>query len=229
MDTAFHTETRAFNCKPQSLRILRTLHRRKASEKDSTVSSVPKGRQCFHPIESCRHFSFLFKKPHGTSISCLCFKGLRGILESKSDKTEASDQARFDLKDPDALARFLQGADVRLARYKWLRDLMSTQRPRPRRQEADSETFTVGGETRSALVSYEEIKDWASGTRQAAHAWETREHPDPGRYQLEQIVSHALLYEAAFNAEVWVFMILFHSSNLEGLRIPSKSGAFDKP
>ncbi|CAE7832700.1 NLRC3 [Symbiodinium sp. KB8] len=126
--------------------------------------------------------------------------GLRGILESKSDKTEASGQDRFDLQDPDALARFLRGADVRLGR----------QRPLPRRQEADSETFTVGRETRSALVSHEEIRDWASGTRQAvicsiSHAWETREHPDPCRYQLEQIVSHAALYEAAFDAEVWVF------------------------
>ena len=180
-------------------------------------------------MESCRQTRFLFKKLHSTSIalcsphrlwlkimesdglfSCRCFEGLRGLLESKSDKTEASGQDRFDLQDPDALARFLQGADVRLARYTWLRDLMSRQRPLPRRQEADSETFTVGRETRSALVSHEEIRDWASGTRQAvicsiSHAWETREHPDPCRYQLEQIVSHAALYEAAFDAEVWVF------------------------
>ena len=170
-------------------------------------------------MESCRQTPFLFKKLHSTSIalcsphrlwrkimesdgllSCRCFEGLRGILESKSDKTEASGQDRFDLQDPDALARFLRGADVRLGR----------QRPLPRRQEADSETFTVGRETRSALVSHEEIRDWASGTRQAvicsiSHAWETREHPDPCRYQLEQIVSHAALYEAAFDAEVWVF------------------------
>lgn len=38
-----------------------------------------------------------------------------------------------------------------------------------------------------------------------SHAWETREHPDPCRYQLQQIVEWAVLYEAAFRADVWIF------------------------
>jgi hypothetical protein len=65
-------------------------------------------------------------------------------------------------------------------------------------------------EAETALVSHQEVQTWAEGNRDAiicsiSHAWETREHPDPCRYQLEHIVQRVVLYEAAFKADVWVF------------------------
>ena len=65
-------------------------------------------------------------------------------------------------------------------------------------------------EAETALVSHQEVQTWAEGKRDAiicsiSHAWETREHPDPCRYQLEHIVQRVVLYEAAFKADVWVF------------------------
>ena len=87
---------------------------------------------------------------------------------------------------------------------------MRRKQPLPRRQEAELETFVSYGRTETALVSHEEVKDWSSGTRDAivcsvSHAWETREHPDPCRYQLQWVVDRALLYQAAFRADVWIF------------------------
>eukprot|EP00435_Cladocopium_sp_Y103_P071958 s287_g38.t2 len=89
-------------------------------------------------------------------------------------------------------------------------ELARSKRPLPRRQEAESQQFTSDGKTQSALVSHDEIRSWAAGTQNAiicsiSHAWETREHPDPCRYQLQQIVNHAALYGLAFDAEIWIF------------------------
>lgn len=93
---------------------------------------------------------------------------------------------------------------------RYLKELAQSKRALPRRQEADMERFTVAGEEVSALVSHEEIESWAKGSQNAiicsiSHAWETREHPDPCRYQLELINSHASLFDLAFVADIWVF------------------------
>ena len=69
---------------------------------------------------------------------------------------------------------------------RYLAELALAQQPLPRRQEAESLKFTSGGITQSALVTHEEVQEWATGSRKAimcsiSHAWETREHPDPCR------------------------------------------------
>ena len=60
------------------------------------------------------------------------------------------------------------------------------------------------------LVTHDEVQSWASGTQKAiicsiSHGWETMEHPDPCRYQLQHIVNHTGLFDAAFDADIWVF------------------------
>ena len=69
---------------------------------------------------------------------------------------------------------------------RYLAELVLAQQPLPRRQEAESLKFTSGGITQTALVTHEEVQEWATGSRKAimcsiSHAWETREHPDPCR------------------------------------------------
>ena len=59
-------------------------------------------------------------------------------------------------------------------------------------------------------VFFEELLDARPRSKEAiiasvSHAWEAREHPDPCGHQLEQVVSHAALFVAAFAAEVWLF------------------------
>ena len=100
---------------------------------------------------------------------------------------------------------------VKTHRLRYLTELVRSGRPLPRRQELESETFVPpNSEAETALVSHQEVQTWAEGNSDAiicsiSHAWETREHPDPCRYQLEQIVQRVVLYEAAFKADVWVF------------------------
>ena len=95
---------------------------------------------------------------------------------------------------------------------RYLTELVCSRRPLPRRQELQSMTFVPPNskEAETALVSHQDVQTWAEGHRDAiicsiSHAWETREHPDPCRYQLEQVAQRAALYEAAFKADVWVF------------------------
>ena len=78
----------------------------------------------------------------------------------------------------------LGGYYLYLLRY--LAELVLGQQPLPRRQEAESLKFSSGGTTQTALVTHEEVQEWATGSRKAimcsiSHAWETREHPDPCR------------------------------------------------
>eukprot|EP00435_Cladocopium_sp_Y103_P051621 s1997_g16.t1 len=124
----------------------------------------------------------------------------------------AEAEAQYDLKEAKAFAQFLHDADIRLVRARYLTELVLSGRPLPRRQELESETFVPpdSKEAETALVRHQEVQSWAEGNRDAiicsiSHAWETREHPDPCRYQLQQIAQRAALYEAAFKADVWVF------------------------
>ena len=93
---------------------------------------------------------------------------------------------------------------------RYLHDLAQSKRPLPRRQEAELCKFEFDGKAESALVSHAEVQNWAAGVRTAticsvSHAWETREHPDPCRYQLQLIADRAAWYEAAFETDVWIF------------------------
>ena len=76
--------------------------------------------------------------------------------------------------------------DMTFVLQRYLAELVLAQQPLPRRQEAESLEFTSGGIAQSALVTHEEVQEWATGSRKAimcsiSHAWETREHPDPCR------------------------------------------------
>ena len=81
----------------------------------------------------------------------------------------------------------------------------------PRRQEAEAEVCLLpDGSQRPALVTPQEISQWVEGAKKAiictiSHSWETREHPDPCRFQLEQIVNCLSVYDAAYYDEVWLF------------------------
>ena len=95
----------------------------------------------------------------------------------------------------------------RLLGGRYLYDLRKSKETLPRRQEADS-ARCANNET--ALVTHDELKAWAKDPTRAiicsiSHAWETREHPDPCGYQLEQVLNAVSLYEAAYEAEVWIF------------------------
>ena len=76
----------------------------------------------------------------------------------------------------------------------------------PRRQEAEDEK--VNGE--DALVTHQEVRDWGDERRDAmivsvSHAWETREHPDPCRFQLQNLGQCLKLYDAAYSSDLWIF------------------------
>ena len=93
---------------------------------------------------------------------------------------------------------------------RYLYELLRTKRWLPRRQEAEDDTCEVRGETKSALVAHQEIREWGLGKKDAmicsiSHAWETREHPDPLRFQLENLVNGVSLYDAAYFSEIWLF------------------------
>ena len=81
----------------------------------------------------------------------------------------------------------------------------------PRRQEAERDTCRLpDGSERPALVTGQEIREWVGGERHAiicsvSHSWETREHPDPCRFQLEQIVNYVSLFDAAYFDDTWLF------------------------
>ena len=60
------------------------------------------------------------------------------------------------------------------------------------------------------MVTHMELSEWAAGRKDAlicsvSHAWETREHPDPCRFQLRQLVNCVSLYDLAYHDDVWVF------------------------
>jgi len=120
-------------------------------------------------------------------------------------------EAHYDLKDPAGLAGFLIDSDIKLVRAEYLMSLLDADGRFPRRQEAETTTFTdAAGASRSALVSHEEVQAWADEPKRAvicsiSHAWEAREHPDPCGHQLLQVVHHTSLYVAAYFAEIWVF------------------------
>ena len=77
-------------------------------------------------------------------------------------------------------------AVITCALQRYLAELVRAQQPLPRRQEAESLNFTSDGIRQTALVTHEEVQEWATGSRKAimcsiSHAWETRERPDPCR------------------------------------------------
>ena len=93
---------------------------------------------------------------------------------------------------------------------RWLYHLRRSELPLPRRQEADHAVCQVGLVQKPALVTHEEVAQWAMGRKDAiicsvSHGWETMEHPDPCCWQLGQLVDCIALYDAAYHSDIWVF------------------------
>ncbi|OLP91454.1 hypothetical protein AK812_SmicGene26848 [Symbiodinium microadriaticum] len=128
----------------------------------------------------------------------------------------------YDLEDSQSLVRLLQDAEIRLVRLEYLVELQKAESVFPRRQEAETETTRCG---QTALVDASELARLEIDERTGhistminfpwpprrvtvnlvsiSHAWESMEHPDPWRFQLEAIVD-------AFRVRlcdglVWVF------------------------
>ncbi|CAK9048949.1 unnamed protein product [Durusdinium trenchii] len=155
------------------------------------------------------------------SKSCFSEKQLEEILKDVPSNSQGLEyryiipsllplKAKYDLEDPKSLAKFLIDANIRLVRAEYLYKLLRSNRCMPRRQEAEDECCEVNGAEVSALVSHQEVADWALGHREAlicsvSHAWEAREHPDPCRFQLENLVSCVGLYDAAYFDDLWIF------------------------
>ncbi|CAE7669851.1 Nlrc3, partial [Symbiodinium pilosum] len=137
----------------------------------------------------------------------------RSIVQDGLHALQAPSSEHYDLGDKSRLADFLIDADIRLVtltalgwlygvgvlfclslclqvRAEFLKKLHRSGLRFPRRQEA--EAAYVG--SRTALVTHEELRDWAEGRPteigrivSLSHCWEAREHADPYGYQLEKL------------------------------------------
>ena len=93
------------------------------------------------------------------------------------------------------------------------------------------EIGTAIKEEKPSLVTLSEIRQWGLGHKDAmvisvSHAWECKEHPDPLRFQLENLVNALALYDAAYFSELWVFfdyMCLF-----QWRRTPQEERSYQK-
>ncbi|CAE7684867.1 ANK1 [Symbiodinium sp. CCMP2592] len=127
----------------------------------------------------------------------------------------------YDLFDPHGLVDFLVNADVRLVRLEYLVELLESSKALPRRQEAEEEKTSMDA---PALVAPSELRqvDVNPETFHASimvkdptprrltvrfvsisHVWESREHPDPWRFQLQSVVDKYRL--RLLDSVVWIF------------------------
>ena len=122
---------------------------------------------------------------------------------------------------------------LKAAGQRYLYDLLHLKKWFPRRQEAElcNETCLVKGEEKSALVTHAEIQQWGLGLIDAmvisvSHPWESREHPDPLRFQLQNLVNAVSLYDAAYFSELWIF--LDYVSLYQWRRNPKEERSYQK-
>lgn len=137
-------------------------------------------------------------------------------LEDAKD-ADGREVPQYSLEDAKDLAKFLRNADIRLVRAEYFWKLLDQVRiPPARRQELEVKTENViknddGRTYTKALVSHDEIDDWAEGRTEAllcsiSHSWESMEHADPTGDQCDRVASATALYAAAFGVPVWVFI-----------------------
>ncbi|CAE7293652.1 NLRC3, partial [Symbiodinium microadriaticum] len=115
---------------------------------------------------------------------------------------EPQEPKRYDLAQKQGLADFLKDADIRLVRADFILKLHREGQRLPRRQEAESAYV----DCRTALVTHEEVEDWADGKApdgtqvvSLSHCWEAREHCDPYGYQVSKLAE-------ALTGKEWVFI-----------------------
>ena len=123
---------------------------------------------------------------------------------------------QYSLTDPMDFIRYLREADVRLVRLSYLLELQQKRLPWPRRQEAES-ILLESGET--ALVAESELRRLSHPTGRrfftasgklihfgsVSHCWESMEHPDPWKFQLDQTMSRFRHMEGD-RSQVWLFI-----------------------
>ena len=168
---------------------------------------------------------------------------LRGSEIAKSDVEDAMTSIRAQgetaagrvapleqsLKDSKHLQNFLVEANIRLVRLEYLFKLAEAGRVWPRRQEAEAEEFEdLDGNIRTALVTMEEIRNprlrlgdaATSGERvilSVSHTWESKQHPDPWRWQLQSLLQYlqrdlslsakrVAFFRKECNIQFWIFI-----------------------
>ncbi|CAE7258852.1 unnamed protein product [Symbiodinium sp. CCMP2592] len=135
--------------------------------------------------------------------------------------SSAAEETSYDLSVPEALLSFLEDAGIRLVRLEYLVELSASGRPLPRRQEAEKEKTSSGA---PALVESSELKEVRIDPNTAhmsvmlrhpvprrvqvhlvsiSHMWESMQHPDPWRFQLDAIVEE--FRPRLLDSVVWIF------------------------
>ncbi|CAE7258883.1 unnamed protein product [Symbiodinium sp. CCMP2592] len=135
--------------------------------------------------------------------------------------SSAAEETSYDLSVPEALLGFLEDAGIRLVRLEYLVELSASGRPLPRRQEAENEKTSSGA---PALVESSELKEVRIDPNTAhmsvmlrhpvprrvqvhlvsiSHMWESMQHPDPWRFQLDAIVED--FRPRLLDSVVWIF------------------------
>ncbi|CAE7699705.1 unnamed protein product, partial [Symbiodinium sp. CCMP2456] len=132
-----------------------------------------------------------------------------------------AEETSYGLSEPESFISFLEDAGIRLVRLEYLIDLRASGRPLPRRQEAEQETTTLG---LPALVESDELRAIEIDPHTAhmsvmirhpeprrvkvhfvsiSHMWESMQHPDPWRFQLDAIVEE--FRPRLLDSVVWIF------------------------
>ncbi|CAE7325732.1 unnamed protein product, partial [Symbiodinium sp. CCMP2456] len=135
---------------------------------------------------------------------------------------EISDSESYGLVEPRSLISFLSDADVRLVRLEYLIELRESGRVLPRRQEAEAERTASD---KPALVGVDELKEVMINEETAhmsmmvrnpaprqvtvrivsvSHVWESMQHPDPWRFELDNIVD--AYRPRQLDSLVWIFL-----------------------
>ncbi|CAE7762266.1 ANKRD44 [Symbiodinium sp. CCMP2592] len=150
---------------------------------------------------------------------------IREHLEEEGVQVEqcagTEEAAGDDLSDPNGLVDFLIDADIRLVRLEYLVELLESGRALPRRQEAEQESIKLGA---SALVTATELQQVEINCEtfhvsimlshpaprrvtvhfvSVSHVWESMQHPDPWRFQLQSVVDKHR--SRLVDSVVWVF------------------------
>ena len=127
----------------------------------------------------------------------------------------------YDLADPNGLVDFLVDADIRPVRLEYLLELLESGRALPRRQEAQKERTKMGlpafvtvGELQqvdinpetfhaSIMVAHPMPRRITVRFVSISHVWESMQHPDPWRFQLQSVVDE---YRCRLvDSVVWIF------------------------
>ncbi|CAE7803819.1 unnamed protein product [Symbiodinium sp. CCMP2592] len=133
----------------------------------------------------------------------------------------AGEETSYDLSEPESFISFLEDAGIRLVRLEYLIELLDSGRPLPRRQEAEQGRTSLGlpalvesSELKaieidpntfhmSVMIRHPEPRRVKVHLVSISHMWESMEHPDPWRFQLDAIVEE--FRPRLLDSVVWIF------------------------